>query len=499
MGTKKTSRKNLPLQGTFQLPNNQECFGELLIKGRNTLLSLTSLSDLQSVLEVKNLFGTALDGQRVTCIGCVPLSHGSAWKEAGATYQYANVFPHFVIVGDEHLDLGTTVVRSIHFAADDLSSLFYDFDAFGSVIDAKSIIDTVLEERRRVRPIETGEWPHVAYFTGKMTVIEVDTDIGKVAISHRPNYNTGGPDGIYVKNRMVVSIEPTSAMNFTDAVDRMMTVVRFLSVIAGRQQGVRDVQLRTTTSDEPARRSLSVYWSFAPKGYGSKSSDHKPHPGDVPLDPMHRPEEFSVILKNWIVREEGWRVPRVRYLSGLRKGNSYDVDRLVAAANMFDILPNDAVPLPAALPIDLVDSQRACLAILKKHAVSEDRNSAISALKRMGKPSLPKKVQYRTALVQKHFGPRFSELSFVAKTAVQCRNYFVHGGADDFDFNAVEPFISFLTNALEFVFAVSDLIDAGWDADQWSQEPHGDGHNFARFCSNYDIGLAELKRRLSGL
>lgn len=494
MGLNKTRREQSRLQGVFQLPDNQEVFGELLIKGRNTLLSLDSHSELPPLREVPHLLGTTLDRQKVTCIDCVSSSQGSAWKANEATHHYADVFPHFVTVGDEHIDPAFAVVRSIHFSVDDLSSLFYDFDAFGHVIDAKPVIDTVLAEQRRLRPVETGEWPQVAYFTGRLTVIEVETDIGKLSVNHRPSFNMGGPDGVFIKNRMVVSVEPGIPVVFGEAVDRIMTIARFLSVIAGRRQGIHDIELQTAASHDQASRPLTVHWSYAPKGHGANAGHLKPHPGDVPLDPIRRPEEFSTVLKNWLGREAGWRLSRVRYVSGLSKGNSYDADRLVAAANMFDILPAEATPRPTALPDDLAESQAACLAILRKHSPSQDRDSAISAIKRIGKPSLPKKIQHRAAIVEKHFGSRFAELAGVAKLALLCRNYFVHGGSDDINFSAVEPFMSFLTDTLEFVFAASDLIEAGWDAAQWSRELHGTGHTFARYRGAYDGALAELRR-----
>ncbi len=267
-----TRRKQSRLQGIFQLPQNIEAHGELLLKGRNSLLSLTSRSELPPLREVPHLLGTTIDLQKVTCIDCVGSSQGSARKEKKVTHHYAHVFPHFVTIGDEHVDPASPAVRSIHFAVDDLLSLFYDFDAFGHVVDARPIIDTVLAERRRLRPVETGEWPHVAYFTGRSTVIEVDTDICKLGASHRPSFNMGGPDGIFIKNRMVVSLEPDSPVTFVEAIDRMMVVARFLSVIAGRRQGIHDIQLQTAASDEQVWRPLSVYWSYAPKGMGRKST-----------------------------------------------------------------------------------------------------------------------------------------------------------------------------------------------------------------------------------
>lgn len=484
------------LKGIFQLPRNQEAFGEIRFKGPNSLLNLSSHSEPIFLREVSHLHGTTFDQKKVTCIDCVGFSPGEGGIRQGedwTRYYYGHCFPHFVTVGDEHVDPDSAAVRGIHFTTNDLPSLFYDFDAFGHVIDTESIIDTVLAEQRRLRPVDVGDHPHVAYFTGKLTIIEVDTDIGKLAVRHQPSYNMGGPNGVFIKNQMVVSLVPDFPVTFHDAIDRMLVVADFLSVIAGRQQGINDIRLQTVTSDDQARSSLSVYWSHVPKSHKSNIDYLKPSPGSVPLDPIQRPEEFSGVLKNWIRREAEWRPSRIRYVSCLSKGNHYDVDRLIAAANMFDILPADAVPLPTVLPDELAESQSECLAILKKHPPSQDRDSAISALKRMGKPSLPKKVQHRTAMVVKHLEPRFDELNYVVKLAVKCRNYFVHGGSD-FDFRTIKPFVSFLTDTLEFVFAASDLIEAGWDAARWNNDSHGDGHTFARFRSVYDIQLRELKR-----
>nr|VFK50635.1 MAG: hypothetical protein BECKTC1821D_GA0114238_11157 [Candidatus Kentron sp. TC] len=488
------------LRGIFQLPRNREAFGEIRFKGPNSLLNLSSHSEPIFLHEISHLHGTTFDQRKVTCIDCVGFSPGSNNVRQGDDWihsYFGHCFPHFVTVGDEHVDPGADTVRGIHFTTDDLPSLFYDFDAFGHVIDAEPIIDTVLATRklRGLRPVEAGEGPLIAYFTGKFTVIEVDTDIGKLTVRHQPSHNMGGPNGVFIKNRMVVSLNMGSPVTFREAFDRMLIVVDFLSVIAGRRQDINAIRLQTMISDDQARSPLSVYWSHAPKSRESKTDYLKPHPGSVPLDPIRRPEEFSGVLKNWICRKAGWRTPRIRYVSCLSKGNQYDVDRLVAAANMFDILPAEAVPPPTPLPDDLAKSQAKCLTILKKRSPSQDRDSAISALKRMGKPSLPKKVQHRTTTVVRHLGPRFDELKYVVKIAVQCRNYFVHGGSD-FNFRAIEPFMGFLTDALEFVFAASDLIEAGWDAARWNNDSHGDGHTFARFRSIYEIQLRELRRAM---
>lgn len=53
---------------------------------------------------------------------------------------FANVFPHFVVRGTQHLIPDEKVILEAHFVIDDATTLFYDFDAFGSVINARPLI-----------------------------------------------------------------------------------------------------------------------------------------------------------------------------------------------------------------------------------------------------------------------------------------------------------------------------------------------------------------------
>ena len=182
----------------------------------------------------------------------------------------------------------------------------------------------------------------------------------------------------------------------------------------------------------------------------------------------------------------------------MRKANKYGPERLVAAANMFDILPTDAVPSTFDLPDELAVTRDKCTTLFRMHPAGVDRNSALSALGRLGKPSLPKKVAHRVAIIDSKLGEQFPELQFVTSIAVRCRNFFVHGNSTDFDYQKFEPFVPFLTDALEFVFAASDFIEAGWDAQRWNASLHGRGHSFARFRARYEIQLAELQRVTSG-
>lgn len=480
------------LLGTFSLSGGPAAVGELRLAGASTNLRLHSDKFLHRVEDGSSLIGTTYDGDHVTLIGCMSPGSGHSSRKDGSIRYHADVFPHYVAVGDRHLNPAEECITGIHFTTTDLKTLFYDFDAFSHVIDARPIIDTLLEETRRHRPVEKGEWPQVYYFTGKDRIVEVGTVVGKISVNHRPRASMGGPSGFYMKNRIAVSIEPYSPLTFDAAIDRMYEVCGFLSFAAGRAQGIERIDVCTNEVTDGIPQMMRIHQSHRQKA--KDVEHHRPHPGDVPLNPIGRRAEFDTVLADWLRRHSDWRLARGQYLRCLRNGNRYGVERLVAAANMFDILPTSAFPASLPLDADLASTRDACARLLRRHPVSPDRNSVLSALGRLGQLSLPKKVAHRVSVVEEGVGARFVDLQFVTNTAVKCRNYFVHGSAGDLDFSRIEPLVPFLTDALEFTFAASDLIEAGWDARRLASDAMGWGHSFARFRSSYDKSLSELRR-----
>jgi len=57
-------------------------------------------------------------------------------------------------------------------------------------------------------------------------------------------------------------------------------------------------------------------------------------------------------------------------------------------------------------------------------------------------------------------------------------------------------FMGFFTEALEFVFAASDLIECGWDVKKWVSQASTASHPFANFRVDYLLNLAALKQAL---
>lgn len=81
--------------------------------------------------------------------------------------------------------------------------------------------------------------------------------------------------------------------------------------------------------------------------------------------------------------------------------------------------------------------------------------------------------------------------------AVDCRNYFVHGSKAKMDYSDEFDQVIFFTEAIEFIFAASDLIECGWNIDEWSKQSSTVSHPLDRFRLDYEPRLADLKRALA--
>ncbi|MBS7808123.1 hypothetical protein KIH26_10960 [Variovorax sp. PCZ-1] len=475
------------------MADDHQVVGELKLDGTQTSLDLNSDKWLPHIDQGSVVRGRAFSGEHLTLLNCLSAGNGTiSFSDTDRRYR-TSVFPHFTAIGRCHIEPIGNSVKAIHFSTTDLHTLFYDFDAFGTLIDAEPVIDTILQERRKLRPVSSGDWPIIGYFTGKNLIASADTEVGRILVKHYPQYSSGGTSGVHIQNQIRVSIEPKVSTTIDAAIDSVYVVACFLSFFAGRRQSIDEIVVTTTEVLDDIETSLEIVPSYR-WGNGIEDKLLAPHPGDIPLDPIRCSQEFNTVLIAWIARSGGWRRARGQMLNCLTKSNTYDSDRLVAAANAFDILPPEAVPTANSLTEDIVQAHDACRDIFRRLPKSAERDSVLSTLGRLGKPSLPKKVAHRAAIVELQIGEKFPELQYVGSLAVKCRNFYVHGTSATFDFSKFEAHTPFLTDALEFIFTASDFIEAGWNAPRWLKNPYGWGHSFTRFRDGYTAHLAELKR-----
>lgn len=482
--------------GKFTVSSGKEIHGELTLAGKDTSLYLHDNEHFDvDVLHHQCVKGILIDLTKVTLINCIPHSSGTKYSstEKERAY-YSEIFPHFIVFGNININPEDNTIIEVHFAVDDANALFYDFDAFGSLIDARPFIEQIVHANKIPREVEIGQYPEILYYTGKYEIFAADTNIGKISAVHNPTISRGA-GGAEIKDTIFIIMKFRDAITFSESIAHLLTLLRYLTILAGRAQNLVKIRIRIKSEDEMPLI-LKVYWSMPP-GHRDSDNERKPHPADVLTDGAGKPKEFSNILTNWIDRNQTWHDARCRFYSSFTK-NGYSIDRLIGAANMFDILPPSAISSDVHLSEDQIKVRDACKKMFLEMPQSIERDIVLSALGRMGKSSLKHKIQNRGKIIIAALGERFKDLFTVTDEAVKCRNHYVHGSEPSFDYNKNFDMVDFFTDTLEFVFAVSDLIEAGWDACAWSKEPTGMTHPFGRYRIGYSHDLVRLQKLLTG-
>jgi hypothetical protein len=96
------------------LVSDEEMFGEVLIKGSSSSLILRSKSETNLKNLPRHIHGSSVDGDKISCIRCTWASQ-SRTTRANVSYHSARLFPHYVVVGDEHLDPTAQNIRRLNY------------------------------------------------------------------------------------------------------------------------------------------------------------------------------------------------------------------------------------------------------------------------------------------------------------------------------------------------------------------------------------------------
>lgn len=474
--------------------------GELTFAGNETRLYVHSPDFFRpDANEDRCVQGKLHDLTCVSLMAClaggVP---GSTWSTEGK-FHSADIQPHYVLHGRRQLGPNDQLVQEISFKLSDAAAIFQDHDAFATAITpTQAQIRSLTRDMAKVakRKIPIGPHPQIAYFTGKTRIFRVKTAYGTVFTSHSPNYSMGGPGGVHIDNHIWTGIRFEKPVIFQTAIESIFPLLQFMQIIAGRRQEISNVSLLLKEKD-PVKKRLGVYWCMPPKRPAEARRSGTPHVVDLPIDAIREGRLFERVLKDYLARHHEWRAARWRFSDGFAKEQWFDIDRLVGGANMFDLLPSKAVPESMTLTPELQSAQKDSKARFKALPQSPERDSVLGALGRLEMPNLKRKIRHRAAPVIVALDSRLPLLLDVLDLAVDARNYFVHGGATKLDFTGVlQPSLHFLTEALEFTFALSDLHEAGWPIENILRNGTVQSHPFGALLAAYAGELDQLKAAL---
>jgi len=469
------------------ISEGRELNGELTFSGADTKLYLHDpkfffIEDEGYV----NITGVLHDRTCVSLLQCLAGGTGQSWTEGQGSYHFSTVTPHYVLHGRSHLQPSDRTIKSIRFVLKDAALIFQDHHSFST---AHGITPEALKTLLKSSPFKTtarkkvGRYPSVIFFSGEYTVFSVRTALGRISAYHVYSHRGGGTKGIGLENAVFCEVTFDRPVAFMEARIKLTDILRFFQIVSGRVQELERFQVVCKArGQEPAE--LDVYQCRPPTRTGT--SEEMPSASDLPVDAVARKKEFRDVLRNWLERNERWKPARSRFAASFSKENYFDIDRLTGAANMFDLLPEDAVPEHVTISPELEAARASSQTTFRALPDSPERNSVLGALGRLGHASLRTKINHRATPVIEAFGSELSDLRDVLAMAVEARNHFVHGTPTDIDYEAhFFETVAFFTRALEFVFVASDLLEAGWDGPAWLRSGAGQSHPLSHFVGNY--------------
>ena len=477
-----------PHYGNFSIPPGQRANGSLTLAGRETQLNLWSDSPL--VVSTDATITGVLDNlTKVSLMGCNIISEGHVGKGHQIRHKCL-VSPQCILFGSRHVSHNEGVVREISFVLEHAVALFHDSDAYGTIFNDSAATAMVARIDNPKSSIEVGGSSWISYYTGKKSVFTSDTAIGRVSANHTPVFTMGMDHDHGLEKATELSIKFDEPLPVIESLHRMARVLQYFDLVVGYAQNISSINVHTE-SDDPSH-SLELYATGYAGRHSIREESGRILRTTVLIHPIDDSTEFANVLRAWLERDVEWRTARIRLSHDWGK-RRYDYNRLIAAANVFDLLPNDVYGERPALSSDFSTALEASRRIFCNLPPSEERDDMLGRLGSVRGRRLKWKINCRAKSIRDSIDQVLPDLRTVIDEAVNLRNHYVHGTPSQIRIDQRLSLLHFLTNSLEFVFFVSDFIDAGWNIVNWCNKASPIGHPFHDYLVYYQEDLKRLK------
>ena len=438
---------------------------------------------------------------KVSLLDCVRggMLSTTTWNDFAI--RHGNVSFRYALFGKRHVSIDEKCIRGIQFTLEgaDSSVFVHDkFSRFGHLHDPdEEILDVI--ERKRPKYMK-GELVKgkamVSYFTGDWDFLpRFETVLGTVHVGRRMQGDIYGRS-MQDTQRITVNFDddPTT---LEGAWVKMREIHQFFAWMMGYAPGWKDVLVFTSRLEENGFREdadgLEVFypceWKEVPEGTRQNGSL---------IDASRHPDHFVEVMAKWLERNGNARrkSANTRFFGSMQ--GTWDrviEDRIVAAANTFDLLPDEDKPGAQQLPEDvwqvLEDAKNKVGELLGAGTLREDVLNALGRIR--ANRRLRDIVEHRAEVVLDHYGAdTLQQLNNVIRLAVMCRNYYTHGPGDqdagDVDCADFEV-VFFLTETLEFIYGASELLLCGWDSQKSDRDER---HPLGDYINSYDTNRSMI-------
>lgn len=478
--------------------------GALTLDGPNTKLDIFSDDFLHLKDDEMNCVrGVSKEGVSISAINCVPLVVSGSASYHGRERRYLTLFPNYVVLGPCYLDPSESVIPAIAFTFSQANHLFYDWGTFGHIGSEQKL--TFGQRRALLRGVRDrpkgrrrGGRLDLYYRWDRGPIIEAACSLGKITVWNATRERNPSPDGLDVENRIRVTVKFSQPLALSEALRVRHQLMALMELLAQGRQNVADIRLQHTSLND------GTHLDFIAMNE-EEGTVEELMPTDALVNGGLHEEEFTRVLIAWVNSAAERSVARRRFIDNFRRGRSFNTDRLVGAANAFDILPSTDFVKQGALPSEVVSLLVGFEQEIKERAkssaaVNEYRERLLNNLGFVRGLNLRSKILQRWSSVPNCIRTRLPGMPEAIAHSVRARNFFVHGTPINMKIEDFYGLASFFTDTLEFVFGVSELCFCGWDAERWIKESYSTSRykwymsNFPEHMKRLEAAIAQGKR-----
>jgi hypothetical protein len=448
--------------------------GLLTLDGKKSRLEIYADEPLHiPSKQMRRVVGISKDGVKITAVNCVGAEISGTSTYYGTTRHSISMFPNYVVFGPHHTNPEDSEINSLTFSFSHANQLFYDWGTFGHIIGERKLSFGQLREilkyvksspkkRRRDGRLD------LYFHWDRGPIIEIKNALGTVKAVSLTSSSMPSPSGIRVKSKVMIHIDFASPCTFEAALRAQYILMLFFELVSQSRQNVEQtaLTLKNTVREMPLR----VYIA-----HDEHEQLENLHPTDVLVSGTFNSEEFEVTLNKWLETHETRGAARRRFIEGFRQGYSYDIDRLIGAANVFDLLPaadfGKATELPDEVEVLVAECEkRVNDSALKSKVILKYKDRLLDTFGRVRGLHLRTKVLSRYATLPVELTSRLPKMTDMIAHSIRARNFFVHGSPTKFSAEALYTQSPFFTDTLEFIFATSELQACGWNSKRWAKE-----------------------------
>jgi hypothetical protein len=471
-----------PVLGQFKI-GKRWLPGQVTFRGRDSRFEAYSDEFIHVARnQMRCIRGVARSGDAITICDAIGPEVSGRHGRYGKVKHFISLFPHHVAIGPRHLETDKRVISGIIFTTSGATGLFYDIGAFGSakIKNIRRLMPAwARKDRRKIN------FSEVFYYIDRGPIISVQLADRHIEVFNGVSWQFPSPRGINMSNEVRLHLRFKKPILLEDALGAAYEFSSFCETVSVTKQVIKNIKVRH--KDAAEREGLIDLH----QSYEEIESEDKVDFRDNLLSGGFNKKEFEKVLRKWMISQPDHRHARMRVIQGIRLENYYTIDRLVGAANAFDILPELGRTKPA-LPKKVLKT----LATLSDQAANladPYRGQILSNLNRVKGANLRTKIEARFKSVPVEIRKRMPDIQFVIDACVRSRNYFVHGTKPKLSPDATHDFLSFFTDTLEFIFMASDLALCGWNGERWLKVVNGG--RFRDYVRNYEAVVKDLKKR----